>query len=103
MHTLLHCCCMMLVATSSELGLSGSIAVESWPDPALLGVDGSKDQGWLVLSRMLDGAIGCSGSRPGIASTPKGILQIRELKVARTFKRIRKKIREINEYWLFTF
>src|SRR5882724_8417535 len=36
--------------------------------------------------------------------TPKGYpCKIRELKVAQTFERIRKKIREILEYWLFTF
>src|SRR5882724_9022719 len=36
--------------------------------------------------------------------TPKGYpCKIRELEVARTFERIRKKIREIIEYWLFTF
>ena len=32
-----------------------------------------------------------------------GGCKIRELEVAQTFERIRKKIREINEYWLFTF
>jgi len=32
-----------------------------------------------------------------------GGCKIRELEVARTFEQIRKKIREIIEYWLFTF
>jgi len=32
-----------------------------------------------------------------------GGCKIRKLEVARTFERIRKKIREIIEYWLFTF
>jgi len=59
-------------------------------------------------SCLIDGDTGLGRAQPAVAkfTCNKGRgwwCKYASLEVARTFERIRKKIREIIEYWLFTF